>query len=789
VRDRDLTVLEYREVLTYLSGFARSPAGKAACLAIRPHTDLSAARAVQEQTRELLALTCEHGELPIASFPDLTPVFARAARLGSILEVEALLQVREVLDSAEAVARFLRPRVQPYPSLRALLGRLDPLRELHASLHRALDATGQVADEASEELASVRREIRNLRARLQRRLEALLSDIHMEEYLADRFVTIRHNRYVLPIRSSLASRFEGIVQDRSSSGETAFMEPLFAVEMNNRLALAAQEEERIVRRILFDLTEMVRDHLPALQATFDALVELDCIHARVRMGQSYEGTVPEWWPEGIELRRARHPLLLARGVDTVPIDLCIPPGKQALVLTGPNTGGKTVALKTLGLLALMAQSGFLLPAQAGSRLPFFRGVFADIGDEQSLARDLSTFSAHVANVVEIVRSAAAPALVLLDEPGVGTDPEEGAALAIGLLGELLREGTWLALTTHYLPVKTFAVTNEHCLTAAVDFDLEALRPRYRLLYHSVGESLAFPIARRLGLPESVLRKAAEARSTSSRTLLEAIAALESSRREFEQKAEQAEAVAARTRALEQELESLRAELRRERDELKRSKRERLASELREARQFLFDLKREAKQLLAAVERGEQSRRDLTAFLREKEAALRSWEEQSGGSEEANFAEPEGERGELQLGDWVEIPGEGIRGRLIALEGERAWIQRGSLRFELPAKRLRRAEAAEASPRAQPPALAEAASEQGGEISLLGLRAQQAIEELERFLDRAIRSGGGRVRIIHGVGSGALKRAVGDYLARCPYRLRVRPGEPQEGGAGVTIVEW
>lgn len=788
VRDRDLSVLEFPQVLAFLSQFARSPAGKAACLRIVPFAEPEAATAARDRTAQLFALVHEHGDLPLGEFPDIRGILHQAARPGTMLDGESLLAIRAVLDSAEAVLQFLRSRLSAFPALAVWPQRIDSMREVRQTLHRALDPSGGVADEASEELAAVRREIRHLRERLQRRLEALLYDPRMQEYLGDRFVTVRHNRFVVPVRSSLAARFDGVVQDRSASGETAFMEPLFAVEMNNRLALAMQEEERIVRRILLDLTEMVRDHLPGLDSTFDALVELDTLAARVRMARSYDGTVAEWSDNTIDLRQARHPLLLARGIDVVAVDLWLPPGKQALVLTGPNTGGKTVALKTLGLLALMAQSGFLLPVAPGSRLPFFRAVLADIGDEQSLERDLSTFSAHIANLKEIVGQSARPALVLLDEPGVGTDPEEGAALAIGLLQELLAPSVWLTVTTHYLPVKAFALGHDACLTAAVDFDIDALRPRFRLLYHSVGESLALPIARRLGLPESVLRKAEEARSESSRALVEAIAQLESSRRHFEERAAEAHAARARAEAAQQEAERLQAQLAKMVEELRAKKREQWAAELREAKQFLHDLRQRGKQLLSEIESGQRGRREFFQTLQQEgealEAVMNQWRA------EADSAAPE-EPSPLQVGDWVEIPGEGIRGRLVSIAGERAWIQRGSLRFELPARRLRRA-AAELSPNPPPRERTRpwtAAASEASEISLLGLRAPEAIEQLERFLDRATQEGEGRVRIIHGVGSGALRRAVGEYLAHCPYRVRFRPAGAEEGGAGVTIVEW
>lgn len=785
MRDRDLSVLEYPQVLALLAQFARSPGGKAACLRILPHTDPEAGRHARDVTAELFALTQEHGDLPLGEFPDIEQTLHQAARPGAILDEVSLLAVRAVLDSADAVLHFLRPRVGLFPKLALWPQRIDSMREVRQTLHRSLDPSGRVADEASEELAAVRREIRHLRERLQRRLEALLYDPRMQEYLGDRFVTVRHNRFVVPVRSALAARFDGVVQDRSASGETAFMEPLFAVEMNNRLALAIQEEERIVRRILLDLTEMVRDHIAGLESTFHALVELDTVAARVRMASCYGSTVPEWVDDAIELRQARHPLLLARDGEAVPVDLCIPVGKQALILTGPNTGGKTVALKTLGLLALMAQSGFLLPTAPGTRLPFFRAVWVDIGDEQSLERNLSTFSAHIANLVEIVGQSVRPALILLDEPGVGTDPEEGAALAIGLVRELLGPGVWLGVTTHYMPVKTFALGHDACLTAAVDFDIDSLRPRYRLIYHSVGESLALPIARRLGLPDSVLCKAEEARSEASRTLVDAIGSLESARRRFEERAAQAEAARAEAEAKRQEAERVQAQLAKLLDELRAKKREQWAAELREARQFLHDLKQRGKQLLAELESGGRSRGEFFQALQQEGEALDAVAHQ--GRAEADSNSELGESGSLQVGDWVEIPGEGIRGRLVSVAGERAWIQRGSLRFELPTKRLRRAAAekrADARGRESPPVGAAAT-----EISLLGLRASEAIEQLERFLDRATQGGERQVRIIHGVGSGTLRGAVREYLAHCPYRVRFRPGEPQEGGAGVTIVEW
>lgn len=774
MRQRDLESLEFPRVLEQLATFARSPSGKAACLALRPHLNLEEARAALDRTAQLAALVAQHGDLPLAAFPDIRASLLAAARPGWILDGPSLVAIRQVVDAAEGARRFLRQHVRPYPALQPWLERMAPFLELRATLHRALDEHGQVTDDASEELAKVRGEIRHLRARLERRLQALLHEPHMQELLADHFVTLRHNRYVLPVRTSHAARFEGVVQDRSASGETTFIEPLFAVEANNRLMMAAKEEERLVRRILADLTDMVHSEQPALMATFESLTELDRLAALVRYARWYQGTVPKLGSEEIELRAARHPLLLAQARAVVPVDLCLPRGKSVLVITGPNTGGKTVALKTLGLLALMAQSGFLLPAAEGSQLPHFCGVFADIGDEQSLARNLSTFSAHIANLVDILRDASSPALILLDEPGVGTDPDEGAALAVGLLRTLARPGTWLAATSHYSAVKLFALAEPQCLAASVDFDVSSLEPKYRLVYHTVGESLAFPIAARLGLPPALLEAASQARSRQGRELSEALARLEETRRLYEERlahAEEARRLAEQARA---EAERLVAELR-------DKKRQQWSVELQEAKEFLRRLRERGEELLASIQRGEADRARLRRFIEQEyeavDAVARQWQEAVAAEREAS------------VGDWVEVAGQGVQGRLAKVVGERAWIERGSMRFEVPRSRLRLA---------PPPTLArqrpevtiqrQATADELRELSLLGLRAREAVERLDAFLDRAVRTGTRRVRVIHGVGSGALKRAVSEYLQQCPYRVNFRLAEADEGGAGVTIVE-
>jgi DNA mismatch repair protein MutS2 len=771
MRPRDLTALEFDHVRNRLADFACSPAGKEACRTLAPSADRAVVQRALEAAWQCLRLTEEHGDVPVSEFADLRHSLRSAAHEGAVLDGPSLVAIRTVLTIAHTTRAFLRKHTDAYWLLADRADGLVPLPELHASLTRALDEDGGVTDDASDELAEVRRTLRQLRDKLTRRLDELLARPGLAELISDRYVTVRNNRFVVPIKTAMAGQFDGIVQDRSVSGETTFIEPLFAVELNNRLLIAAKEEEALVRRILADLTALVRAVHAELSRTFSTLVEIDALAARARFAQRYRCTQPQLDDAEIAVREARHPLLLFGERAVVPIDLLLPRGKHILVITGPNTGGKTVALKTLGLMALMAQSGLLIPAAEGSRLPCFQAVHTDVGDEQSIERNLSTFSAHVANLTEILERREVPALVLLDEPGVGTDPDDGAALGIGMVRMLEASGARVALSTHYAPIKVFALSHDSCVTAAVEFDLDAMAPGYRLIYHSIGESLALPIARRLGLPNAVLEIAETARSEQAKALATAVERLEQVRRSYEERLAEVEARTQATVQAQQESQRLL-------EELQVKRRRRWAEELGAARDFVRGVREQGRELLDALQRGTADRRALTRWVQDHEASINE--------QAAAVAEQPTPSGPPQIGDLVEVSEKGVRGQLLSVEGERAWIQRGSLRFEVPARQLRRIDSG-------PPQTVEvhvAAAPEGTarEISLLGLRAREALSLLEDFLDRAARAHYPSVRIIHGIGSGALRRAVESYLTSSPYCSGFRPGVPAEGGAGVTIAE-
>lgn len=776
MRQHDLDALEFPALLERLSGFARSPAGVRACRALRPSTEPSEVERRLEETEECLRLLEREGTLPPTDVPDLESVLARASHGGFVLDGRSLVDVRKLLEITARLRSFLRARAPRDGVLVHRADRLHPLPELREVLERSLDEEGAVRDEASEELANIRSSLRSLRDEITRRLERLVHRASLSDVIAEPYVTIRNNRFVVPVRPHYAQKLQGIVQDRSASGETLFLEPLFAVELNNALLMGVREEERVVRKILADLSDLVRSRLPEIRESFEAAVEFDVLVARARFAERHRCTRPKLGAS-LSLRGARHPLL-EDSRPVVPVDLLLPEGKRALVLTGPNTGGKTAALKTAGLASLMAQTGLLVPAEPGSEVPVWRGIFVDIGDEQSLERDLSTFSAHVANLRGIFDDLEPPALVLLDEPGVGTDPEEGAKLATALLETLVGRGACVLATTHHREVKVRALAREDWSVAAVEFDPRALVPRYRLVYGSPGESFGLLVAEKLGLPSEVVEAARRTSSGSEREVDAARARLEEFRRGYEARAADLRAREASLAEREEFLRRREAELADLLGELEKRKREVRQEERHRLAEFLGQLRAEARGLLEKIRTGEAGRAELERFVEKSRARIRRETEH----EEARGPLP---RPRLEKGMTVELLDGGFRGELVSVAGEKAWVRRGAMRIEVPLSRLRPSsgerKAPEAPVRTPPP-------DAPTEIMLVGLRAREAIERLETFLDRAALAGHDSVRVVHGVGSGALRRAIHAYLEASPYCGRYRPADASEGGPGVTVVE-
>jgi DNA mismatch repair protein MutS2 len=773
LRPRDLETLELPRVLDAVAGYARSEAGRDAVRALVPTSDRDEAERRLQITADLLMLEADAGRVPTADVPLLALALADATPEGAALEARRLLDVRDVLGVSRRVAAHLRRDPGRFPVLAALADTLVDLRELRTLLARTLDESGQIREDASPTLAAARATCRELRARLEQRLLGVVRDTTHAEVVAEQYVTVRNGRYVVPIRAAAAWSFGGVVQDRSSSDETVFIEPLFAVELNNRLLLASKTEEAEERRVRIELTDAVRANADALAALEAALAATDAHGAVAAFAAAHRATRPTLGTRDVVLRAARHPLLELTHRTTVPIDLTLREDQRGLAITGPNAGGKTVALKTLGLSALLAQTGLFVHAADGARLPCFTAVLADIGDAQSIERDLSTFTAHATNLAVIAREVGAGALVLLDEPGAGTDPIEGAALATGVLTDLLERGPRVVFTTHFAAVKTFALAESTLEVAACDVDPETGVARYELVYHSIGQSFALPIARRHGIPARAVEIAERLLTGESRDLAGAIARLEASRRELDRAREETQREQARLERARTEAETLAADLR-------ARQRQRWSDDLEESRRFLREIERKGRALLDEL-RARPEPGALRTFVRESTEAIAT---------KAPIAATPAAAAPPKLGDTVEMVGGSIRGELVELHGDRARIQRGGLRFEVALAQLRvvadepaRRERVVVSVTRPPES-----DQERGEINLVGQRVREAIDALAAFLDRSVRLGLSEVRVVHGVGTGTLRRAIQEFLAASPYCAKFREEDSSRGGGSVTLVE-
>jgi DNA mismatch repair protein MutS2 len=774
VRPRDLDVLGFPKVLGALAALAVSDPGAGMCLALAPARARADAERALDRQWSFFRLLEMSGPLPLAAFPDVRESLVLAGPEGAMLSGDRLVEIRTVLRQVHLLSRFLTARIGTVPALADLPGRLHALPELEVALSQMLDDGGVLRDDASPRLAELRMALRDLRQNIEDRLGRLVQTGGENAGIADRYVTIRNNRFVVPVKTATAARMPGVVQDRSASGETLFVEPMFAIEVNNRLLLLRKEEEGEERRLLTLLTAQVGGVRDELARTSAALAEVDALHAGVLLARRLYCTCPTFGEATVDLRRARHPELALGDQAVVPIDVRLGEGKRALVVSGPNTGGKTVALKTLGLLTLMAQAGILIPADEGSVVPWVSGVFTDLADDQSIERNLSTFSSHVVNLVDIFAKLHPPALVLLDEPGGGTDPEEGAALAVALIDRLISVGALIGVATHYAPVKLYALNEPRVELIAVDIDPVSFTPRYRLVYGSVGESLGLAMARRLRLPTEIIDAAETGRAAAAQELAIAIARLETSRRRFE---DERAAIADERRAL-AELEAERAALV---AELVERRRQRWSTELEKARAFVRDLKAEGRAVLEVLRRREPNASKVLGEFSDKAAAAIA-------ARATEVADPDRADDEPpMIGDMVEVRGTSILGQLVDIQGQTARLQRGGLTFQAPVTNLRRR--LPESPSEKPasrPRRHEADVVVATELNLIGMRVRESLDRLEKFLDRAQSAGIGSVRIIHGVGTGALKRAIAEFLARSTYATSFHDAEPNAGGPGVTV---
>jgi DNA mismatch repair protein MutS2 len=822
-----LRALEFDRIVEAVRRFALTPPGNAQLAALEPQTEPRAVTAALAATAETVRFLSDN-QIALQAPADLEVVLAALSVAGRALEANSLLALASFLASVDSTCASIRRARGAWPILRGIADGAATFDAEISDIRRKIDPAGEVVDDASAELRSVRDRLRKQRARLRGTLESYLRGKDTSKYLQQQIVTDRNGRYVLVVRSEHRAAIPGIVHGSSGSGASLFLEPLSTVEINNDIVALEQQEAEEVRWILLALTDAFRRRTEDLEGTVRTATGLDVLNARAQFSILVDGTEPSIATDGrLEIRAGRHPLLIPavrrRMSDSagdpertpdpgsriptdspVPVDILLIPPTRVLVVTGPNTGGKTVALKTAGLLSLMAQSGLLIPAAGGSQIPVFRTVFADIGDEQSISANLSTFSAHIASIVAMEKALVLPSLVLLDEAGAGTDPLEGGALAMAIIDHFRRRGAMVMATTHYDALKTYASTTEGVMAAGFGFDPQTFAPTYRLNYGSPGSSLALEIANRLGMPAGVIEQARAHRSARESQLAEHLAKIERDMQALEHERR----LAARERETLAEgaakLQSRDQELRNREETFKRKLDERIEERLREARREIDTvveaLKVRTDALAADAERRIAPRLviptgETGAARAEARAAIDAIGErlrapsQPAGSAPAAAAEP----GRAPaVGDRVLVGAFGLEGVVQALHDRDAEVDvRGKrLRARLDELRVVTPAAAVNAAPTRVRVNVDLQPREGSltELNVIGSHTEEAVTRVEKFLDEALLSEQKSVRIIHGYGTGQLRRAIAEVLRAHAFVSHFAPAPDNQGGGGVTVVE-
>lgn len=780
--------LELDKVLEILASCAGSQDGKAACLSLHPVTDLEDVRERLEETTAACKMSAIQGNPSFCDVKNVDDALERADRGGSLSTTE-LLRIAGVLRSARTVKSYWNEDQEPN-ILTPLFQCLTPNKYLEDRITGAILSEEEIADTASPALADIRRHMRQQSAKIRETLQKVISSPAYSKYLREPIVTIRQDRYVVPVKSEFKNEVPGLVHDVSATGSTFFIEPMSAVNANNALRELALKEKKEIERILAELSAEAAAHREDISDSYRLLTKLDVIFAKARLSYEMRAGAPEMNDQGrIDLKKARHPLIDPKAV--VPISVHLGTDFDTMIITGPNTGGKTVTLKTIGLLTLMAECGLHIPAGDGSRLSTFERVLADIGDEQSIQQSLSTFSSHMRTIVDITGQCDDRALILFDELGAGTDPAEGAALAMAIIEFCRTMGSRVVATTHYAELKLYAMRTKGVINASCEFDVETLRPTYRLLIGIPGKSNAFAISRKLGLSEDIIKKAGDMVSQSDKDFEDVLSQLEAQRQQMESARREAERLRQETQAIKSESEAFHDQIRKERDKaLEKARREAQAildDARRTANQVSDEMKQLRKQLRDAADAQgvNQKQADLRRSLNEAEERL--------STQQRPVERPKPTRA-VKLGDTVELLKLGTKASVIGINKDGTYnLQAGILKMTVKPEEVYLIEDANEfkSPKARPEHSGREmkAAAMSSEIDLRGMDTIEAICVLDRYLDEAMRSNLHSVRIIHGKGTGALRAAVQENLRRNKYVKKFRLGSYGEGEDGVTIAEF
>lgn len=778
--------LEFDKIIDMLVEEADSALGKDSVRRLRPLSDRDEITALQAETTHALTRIFHHGPLSFHGLTDIRPGLVPLSK-GGTLGTGELLRIGALLDVAERAVKY-EDKDEETDFLSGRFSGLQTFPEILREIRRCILSEEEISDDASSELRRIRRTIKNTNDKVREQLNATVNS--SSEMLRDNLVTMRNGRYCLPVKQEYKSSFQGMIHDQSATGSTFFIEPMAIVKLNNELAELAMKEQEEIEKILASISSLCAPEAEGLERNVILLAELDFIFAKAKLSKKMQGSEPDFSENYIEIKKGRHPLIPRDRV--VPIDVTLGQDYRLLIITGPNTGGKTVSLKTVGLFTLMGQAGLHIPAFDGSHLRVFEEVYADIGDEQSIEQSLSTFSSHMTNTISILKRANKNTLALFDELGAGTDPVEGAALAISILDNLLNRRVTAMATTHYSELKVYALSTEQVENASCEFDVESLQPTYRLLIGVPGKSNAFAISSKLGLPKEIIDKANSLVDEDARSFEDVVTGLEQTRKELE--AEQQKAASYR-----EEIERQKRKLEEKNERIDKAKDKILRRANEEANEILQNAKNIADESIrkynkwmegGAIKDMERQRSSIREELRRTGEKL-----DSGRKKRRNTNAPD----KLSIGDLVMVHSMGVKGTVSSLPNNkgRLFVQMGILRSEVDIKDLELLE--EETLQIRKEKIRERSNTGkikmsksmniSSSINLIGKTVDEAIALLDKYLDDAYLARLHQVTIIHGVGTGALKNAVQAHCRKTNYIQSYRMGEYGEGGYGVTVVEF
>lgn len=793
MNEKVLHTLEYNKILDQLTEYAFSADARSRCQKLRPITDRAQIEQLQQQTSDALSRLFKYGSLSFSGVTDIRDSLKRL-EIGGALSAIELLRVCSLLESAKRAKAFARSQDdndQPDDSLTSLFAGIEPLTPLYDEIRRCILSEDEIADDASSTLHSIRRSMRGMNDKIRAQMNSMINNTTTRSYLQDTVITMRDGRYCLPVKAEAKSLVPGMIHDQSSTGSTLFIEPMAVVNLNNEYKELQLREQEEIEVILAGLSNLTASYATQLLADYELLTELDFIFARAAFAQTYNGVAPLFNDDGrIHIRKGRHPLLDPKKV--VPIDVRLGEDFRLLIVTGPNTGGKTVSLKTVGLLTLMGQSGLHIPASERSELGIFDEVFADIGDEQSIEQSLSTFSSHMVNIIRILEQVNDRSLVLFDELCAGTDPTEGAALAISILSKLHLYGARIMATTHYSELKVYALSTPGVENACCEFDVATLSPTYRLLIGIPGKSNAFAISEKLGLPTDLIADAKGRISKSEGDFEDLIADLEKSRSTIEREQLEINQYKAEIESLKKKLEQKQERLDSSRDKILREANEQAYSILKEAKDVADETIRNFNKYGKAGAPVSEMEKERTKLRGKMDKAAQKMSEQKKASV-PNHNVPK----KLRIGDSVKVISMNLKGTVHSLPNARGdlYVQMGILRslVNINDLILLEGDAAPGTKKFQKTSAGKIKMSKSAsvstEINLIGKTTDEAIPLLDKYLDDAYLAHLPSVRIVHGKGTGALRNAVQAHLKRLKYVKSFHLGEFGEGDAGVTIAEF